>query len=110
METKARSSKLFTAFKVGLILVLSAITINGYAMYLGNPHRPGTVWQPAHCEGNCWRDGYYIKFLDQPCCRDVTWVDGHYDRSGNWVGSHFKVLRYVVVNPGSEANYVGFPQ
>lgn len=108
MEAKRRASKFFS-LKSCLFLVLVIFTANSYAMYLGNPNRPGTVWQPPHCKNGCWHDGYYIKFLDKPCCRDVVWIDGQYDRRGNWIPAHYKVVRYVVVNPGSEANYVGFP-
>lgn len=114
MDTKQRVGKSSTVFKASLFLVLTALAANVYAynpnaMYLGNPNRPDTVWQPPHCDHGCWREGYYIKFLSQPTCRDVVWVDGMYDRSGNWIPAHFKVLRYTVVNPGPEANYVGFP-
>lgn len=111
METKI---KVFSLFKTCLFLALSAVTINGFAcadaMYLGNQNRVDTVWQPPHCgRDGCFHEGYYIKFLCQPTCRNVVWVDGSYDRGGNYVPAHFKVLRYRVVNPGSEQNYPGYP-
>lgn len=113
MENR-QSSKYVKPLKSCLLFVLAAVAFNVYAynpnaMYLGNPNRPDTVWQPAHCEHGCWREGYYIKFLKQPTCHDVVWVDGQYDRNGNWVEAHFKVIRYTVVNPGSESRYAGVP-
>lgn len=66
-------------------------------IYLGNPTRPNTIWVPAHCEKGCWKEGYYVKFLTPPTCRDVAWVDGAYDRDGNWIQAHWKVRGARVV-------------
>lgn len=105
-------TKFISPLKTCLFVALTVIASNVFAygpMYLGNQNRPDTVWQPPHCQNGCWREGYYIKFLSQPTCRDVVWIDGQYDRHGNWIPAHFRVLRYTVVNPGSEANYPGVP-
>lgn len=106
MEQKSKWVKIFPPL---LFFVLSMLSFNLYAMYLGNPHRPDTVWQPEHCDDGCVVQGHYLKFLSQPSCRDVTWVNGSYDDSGNYVSPHFRVHRYVVVNPGSESYYPGYP-
>lgn len=107
-----KASKLLTPVKACAFIALATIGANAFAwggFYVGNPNRPDTVWQPAHCEGGCWKEGQYIKFIDKPKCNNLVWVDGQYDRNGNWVGGHYKVVRYVVVNPGSEARYSWFP-
>jgi hypothetical protein len=99
---KASKKALTFALKSGLLVGLTALSFSAYAvgpMYLGNPDRPGTVWQPANCGYHCGREGHFIKFINQPMCNDVTWT-----------GDHFKVHHYVVINPGSEQNYAGVPQ
>jgi len=104
METKKTSKKVMFALKSGMLIGLSAAAFNvsaycSDAVYLGNPDRPDTVWQPASCVNGCPHEGYFIKFINQPTCRDVRWDC-----------DHFRVPRYVVVNPGSEQNYPGVPQ
>lgn len=110
---KRRSSKLITPLRSCFFFVLATMAFSAYAsdcMYLGNPNRPGTVWQPPHCEKNgCWKQGEYIKFITPATCHDVVWIDGSYDHYGNWIPAHFRVLRYTVVNPGSESHYAGVP-
>lgn len=107
MEMK-RSSKFTALFKTCLFLVLAAMSFNVYAMYLGNPNRPDTVWQPGHYDDGCWVEGHYLKFLTPPTCDNVSWVDGHYDRHGDWIPAHYRVMRYHVVNPGPDSAYPGF--
>lgn len=109
MEKRRR----ITSIVFGSLLVLSVMALNGCAccsdaMYLGNPNRPGTVWQPPECEHGCWRSGYYMRFLRQPTCHDVAWVDGECDHCKNWIPAYFRVLRYTIVNPRAEACYPGF--
>lgn len=113
---KRRSSRLVTPLKSCFFVGLTVMAFNANAccsdaMYLGNPNRPDTVWQPPHCNGNgCWAGGSYKKFVcRQSTCHDVCWQCGRYDGCGNWIPAHFNVPRYVWVNPGPENRYPGFP-
>jgi hypothetical protein len=109
MEMKTKSGKFALVLKSCILIALAASTVNVYAMYLGNPDRPNTVWVPGHCASNgCWVEGHYLKFMHQPSCHDVAWVDGQYDRNGNWIPAHWQVRAYVIMNPGSDSEYPGF--
>lgn len=97
-----------------LMLGLTTLSANVYAcshnrMYVGNPNRPDTIWQPGYAENGCWHQGHYIKFIHGARCGDVAWVDGQYDKVGNWIPGHFKVADYHVVNPCPEYQYPGVP-
>jgi hypothetical protein len=101
MKSKT-AGRLKSMLKAGVLVALTAMSSSVLAgtMYLGNPVRPDTVWQPAHCKGGCVVEGHYLKVIYPPVsCREVVWVDGHYDRCGNWIGGHYRFVRAVIVNP-----------
>lgn len=79
-------------------VILATMSVSSFAMYVGNPTRPDTIVVPAHCENGCWRETYYVKYLNPPVkCGDVRWVEGSYDRSGNWVPAHWQPRAVTVV-------------
>ncbi len=106
------AKKLLTPLKVCALLGLAVVSLSAKAdvRYVGNPVRPDTIWIPAHCEKGCWNEGYFLKILHPECvnCSNLVWVDGRYDRYGNWVGAHYELKRYVVVNSQPESRYAGF--
>lgn len=114
MDRRSRTFR--SALKTCLFVGLTAVTLNVYAgwfdsptVYVGNPHRPNTTWQPTCCRGcGCWNEGFYIKFLRQPRCGDACWVNGRYDRVGNWIPPHYVVKRFRVVNPMPDSYYPGY--
>lgn len=89
-----------SVLKSALFLILATFALNAFAtngIYLGNPSRPDTVWVPDHCVNGCWVDGYYLKVLSPLYCNDVVWV-----------GDHYQLRHYRVVNPGRDSDYAGF--
>lgn len=106
------TQKLLTPLKVCVLLGLAVVSLNAKADvgYVGNPHRPDTIWIPAHCQGGCWNEGYYLKIMNPECvnCSDLVWVEGMNDRYGNWMPAHYELKRYVVINSRPESDYAGF--
>jgi hypothetical protein len=88
--------KLKHYFVLAAFVVLSAMSFNSYAIY--RTYQPDTIWIPAHCVNGCYQEGFYVKFLGKvDRCRDLSWVKGHCDSCGNYVPSHYKVERPMVL-------------
>lgn len=74
-----------------LFVVLATLSFNSFAMYVGNPNRPDTIWVPGECRHGCWAEGHYIKFMTPVHEGDLVWVSGQYDYAGNWVEGHYQL-------------------
>jgi hypothetical protein len=70
--------------KTCLLIFLASVSFNAFAVYLGNPVRPNTIWVP----GTACCDGYYLEVLDSTCCLNATW-DCNCNR---WIIPHFRVV------------------
>lgn len=92
--------KLMTFIKTCTLIALATLSFNALAgsIYVGNPTRPYTIWIPGHYVHGCWKEGYYVKYLNPPvCCKNVTWVEGHCDGCGHYIPAHFEPRNVVVV-------------
>lgn len=67
--------------------------MNSFAMYVGNPNRPNTIWVPGHYENGCWKDGYYMKFMCPQIRREqLVWMQPE-NGKGHWMPAN-----YIIVN------------
>lgn len=95
--------KLTSTLKACAVVVIASVSFGAYAgscdetVYVGNPSRPDTIWIPGHCGKGCWHQGYYMKYIDSPTCKNIYWQQGYYDRRGNYIEGHWQPLRYTVV-------------
>ena len=94
MQAIIKAVKRVSFLQTCLLVALATVSFNVFAhhhcyrnyVYVGNPTRPNTIWVPMQC--GCARDGYFIKYIDEPTCADVYWnCDRWQPRAYRVVGS-----------------------
>jgi len=75
-----------------LFLALIFFSFTASAMYIGNPHRPNTIWVPGHYVNGCWMEGYYMKFVNPVIPGQLVWVAASNGHSGYWMPTRFIII------------------